>query len=108
MQVCRVAVIPTQITLIHRLGIVHKIAIKTTSVLVGQKFCRQLKCFGNLQWGKAQIGMAHGLVVHPFIEITLQHQKLAQVCPTPPRPVVRSKQHFGIATKQQQAFVDVL
>ena len=86
----------------------YEIAVEPPCVLVGKKLLGQLERLGDLQRGETKVGMAHRLVVHPLVQVALQHEKLPQVVTTPTGPIVRCKQHLGICPEQQQTLVDVL
>ena len=71
MKIGRIAVVPAEIALIDRYGVMYEIAVVAARVIVCEKFRRQRLLLRDFSGDRAMVRKPHGLVVHPFIEVTL-------------------------------------
>ena len=71
MKIGRIAVVPAEIALIDRFGVMNEIAVVASRVIVGEKLLRQRQLLRDFGGDRAMVRKPHGLVVHPFIEVTL-------------------------------------
>ena len=107
MKVARVAVVPAEVSLIHRFHVVNQAAVVANRValLVVLRGRAQQLC--DLGGHVPMVGEAKRLVVHPPVQIALPTEKLAHVFGAPARPMVRGEHDLGAITEQLDGVVDV-
>ena len=71
MKIGRIAVVPAEIALIDRFGVMNEIAVVASRVIVGEKLLRQRQLLRDFGGNSTMVRKPHGLIVHPFIEVTL-------------------------------------
>ena len=108
MQVCRVAVVPTEVTLVHGLHVVDQRAVVAGGVALTHELGRQLQLLGDLGGHQPVPGEAQGLVVHPAVQVALAGEVRAHVVTAPAGPVMRREHEVAPVGEQLDRLVDVL
>jgi hypothetical protein len=95
-QVGGVGVVPAEIELIDRLGIVAQRAVIAARGPVARETRRQPQALGDLRRRQAVIEQPHALIVDEFIEVALLLEKGDGARIAPHRPVVLRDHDFGL------------
>ena len=107
-EVGRVAVVPADVALIHRLCVVAHRPVVATRVALGGEAVGLLEILGDLAHRHAMVRSTHCLVVQPAVHVALQFEIAHRVSATESRPVVGGEEHIHVATKEIECLLDVL
>ena len=107
-EVGRVAVVPADVALIHRLCVVADRPVVATRVALGGEALGLLEILGDLAHRHAVVRSTHCLVVQPAVHVALQFEIAHRVNATESRPVVGGEEHIHVATKEIECLLDVL